>query len=92
MPEGLESPNPIGNISKPDPIRCLPACKIQNNPNQMTYAPYPQEENFFYQGCRQNQTSVYLLVCHVLFIAKSAEESCTERCINMTNQQINFSC
>ena len=53
MSEGRSSPNLIGNISKPDPIKCLPACKIQNNPNQMTYAPYPQKENFFYQVCRQ---------------------------------------
>ena len=34
---------------------------------------------------------VYLLVRHVPFIAKSAEESFTERYGNMTNQQIYFS-
>ena len=33
---------------------------------------------------------VYLLVRHVPFIAKGAEESCTERYGNMTNQQIYF--
>ena len=49
MPEALESPEMIGNISKPKPIKCIPACKVQENNNQMSFAPYPQRENFFYQ-------------------------------------------
>ena len=49
MPEALESPDMIGNISKPKPIKCIPACKVQENNNQMSFAPYPQRENFFYQ-------------------------------------------
>ena len=47
--EARENPNMIGNITKPDVIDCLPACQVQDNFNQMTYAPYPQEQNFFYQ-------------------------------------------
>ena len=49
MSEALESPDMIGNISKPDPIKCIPACAVQENNNQMSFAPYPQRENFFYQ-------------------------------------------
>ena len=49
MPKALESPDMIGNISKPKPIKCIPACKVQENNNQMSFAPYPQRENFFYQ-------------------------------------------
>ena len=49
VPEALKSPTLIGKISKPDKINCIPACRIQENTNQMSYAPYPQLENFFYQ-------------------------------------------
>ena len=47
--EAMKSPNFIGNISKPDPIYCMSACAAQENNNQMSYAPYPQLGNFFYQ-------------------------------------------
>ena len=47
--EALESPELIGNISKPSSIDCLPACTVQDNSNQMSTAPYPQKQNFFYQ-------------------------------------------
>ena len=47
--EALESPELIGNISKPSSINCLPACTVQDNSNQMSIAPYPQKQNFFYQ-------------------------------------------
>ena len=47
--EALESPELIGNISKPSSIDCLPACTVQDNSNQMSIAPYPQKQNFFYQ-------------------------------------------
>ena len=47
--EAIRNPNFIGNISKPDPIYCMPACAAQENNNQMSYAPYPQLGNFFYQ-------------------------------------------
>jgi hypothetical protein len=49
MQEAIDSPNKIGNISKPENIICRPACKVQENKNQMSYAPYPQRRNFFYQ-------------------------------------------
>ena len=48
MPEAKENPNMIGNISKPDPINCLPACKVQDNDYAMSSAPYPQRGTFFY--------------------------------------------
>ena len=47
--EAMKNPNFIGNISKPDLIYCMPACTAQENNNQMSYAPYPQLGNFFYQ-------------------------------------------
>ena len=49
VPEAIKNPNFIGNISKPDPIRCMPGCTVQENNNQMSFAPYPQLGNFFYQ-------------------------------------------
>ena len=49
MPEAMDSPNKIGNISEPANITCRPACQVQDNKNQMSYAPYPQRRNFFYQ-------------------------------------------
>ena len=49
VPEALENPDIIGNISKPPAIKCMPACKVQNNDNQMSIAAYPQKDTFFYQ-------------------------------------------
>ena len=49
VPEAVKTPNFIGNISKPDPIHCMPGCTVQENINQMSFAPYPQLGNFFYQ-------------------------------------------
>lgn len=49
MPEALESPDMIGDISKPDQVNCIPSCTVQDNNNQMSFAPYPQRGNFFYQ-------------------------------------------
>ena len=49
VPEARQNPNMIGNISKPDSIKCRPACEVQENKNQMSFAPYPQRGNFFYQ-------------------------------------------
>ena len=49
MTEAIQSPNIIGNISKPNSIYCMPACTVQENNDQMSYAPYPQRRNFFYQ-------------------------------------------
>ena len=48
-PEALESPEIIGGISKPKSINCLPSCHFQDNYNQMSNAPYPQKQMFFYQ-------------------------------------------
>ena len=49
VPEAIKTPNFIGNISKPDPIHCMPGCTVQENNNQMSFAPYPQLGNFFYK-------------------------------------------
>ena len=49
VPEALESPDMIGNTSKPKAVKCLPACKVQNNNNQMSIAAYPQRDIFFHQ-------------------------------------------
>ena len=49
MQEAKDNPNKIGNISKPPYIHCMPACEVQDNDNQMSFAPYPQHRNFFYQ-------------------------------------------
>ena len=49
MQEAKDSPKKIGNISEPEYISCMPACEVQNNKNQMSFAPYPQRRNFFYQ-------------------------------------------
>ena len=57
VPEAMKNPNFIGNISKPDPIHCMPACAVQENNNQMSFAPYPQLGNFFYQKTFCNMAS-----------------------------------
>ena len=49
MQEAKDSPNKIGNISKPTSINCMPACEVQDNDNQMSFAPYPQRKSFFYK-------------------------------------------
>ena len=49
VPEALENPDMIGNISKPPAIKCMPACKVQNNDNQMSIATFPQKDIFFHQ-------------------------------------------
>ena len=53
VPEALESPfmmgNVTNNITKPDPIQCVASCKLQENDSQMSFVPYPQIGNFFYQ-------------------------------------------
>ena len=49
MPEALESPEMIGNISKPEGIKCMNSCKVQENNNQMSFAVYPQYTIFFHQ-------------------------------------------
>ena len=39
-----------GSVPKPSAsIECLPACEVQENSNQMSFALYPQEDNFIYQ-------------------------------------------
>ena len=57
VPEAMKNPNFIGNISKPDPIHCMPGCTVQENNNQMSFAPYPQLGNFFYQKTFCNMAS-----------------------------------
>ena len=53
VPETLESPFMMGNVTnniiKPDPIKCVASCKFQENDSQMSFVPYPQIGNFFYQ-------------------------------------------
>ena len=57
VPEATKNPNFIGNISKPDPLHCMPGCTVQENNNQMSFAPYPQRGNFFYQKTFCNMAS-----------------------------------
>ena len=57
VPEAMKNPNYIGNITKPDPIHCMPGCTVQENNNQMSFAPYPQLDNFFYQETFCNMAS-----------------------------------
>ena len=57
MPEALENPNTIGNILKPPPRKCLAACRIESNSIEMSFAPYPQQEVFFYQKAFCNTAS-----------------------------------
>ena len=47
--EVFEKPEIISGIYKPKPINCLPSCRFQDNYNQMSNAPYPQKQTFFYQ-------------------------------------------
>ena len=49
VPEAFESPEKIGDISKPNGIKCMPACNVQENNNQMSIAAYPQRNTFFHQ-------------------------------------------
>ena len=49
VPEALETPEKIGNVSQPKSITCLPGCTVQENNKKMSYAPYPQKNIFFYQ-------------------------------------------
>jgi hypothetical protein len=48
-PEELENPDLIGNIPKPKAMNCLAGCEEQTNAIEMSFAPYPQREVFFYQ-------------------------------------------
>ena len=47
--EAVESPDKIGNISRPNAVKCMPACKVQDNNNQISIAAYPPEDIFFHQ-------------------------------------------
>ena len=49
VPEAIQSPEAIENISKPNSIRCMPGCREQENANQMSSARYPQIDSFFHQ-------------------------------------------
>ena len=49
LPETLKKLNEIYPIPKPTSIKCLPACETQENTNQMSFALYPQKDNFFHQ-------------------------------------------
>ena len=47
--ESIMSPDIIGNISKPEAIKRINSCKVQENNNQMSFAVYPQYAIFFHQ-------------------------------------------
>ena len=49
MPEALENPGKIGNISRPPNVLCRQSCHVQKNQIQMSFAPYPHRGNFFQQ-------------------------------------------
>ena len=84
----------IGNITKPDVIDCLPACQVQDNFNQMTYAPYPQEQNFFYQEtfCSvashiwQSTFPKVLLVARQCWKFVSSKSKCPENVTNIDHR------
>ena len=57
MPEALESPDVIGDILKPPPMNCIAACRLETNDIDMSFAPYPQQEVFFYQKAFCNTAS-----------------------------------
>ena len=51
MTEPLRIYEKQGSIPKPSvSFECLPACEVQENSNQMSFALYPQEDNFFHQA------------------------------------------
>ena len=47
--DAKEKSGVFGNLLKPDPIKCMPACKVQYNYNQMSHALYPLHKTYFYQ-------------------------------------------
>ena len=50
MTEPLRIYEKIGSVPKPSAsMECLPACEVQENFNQMSFALYPQKDNFFFQ-------------------------------------------
>ena len=49
LPKSLEIFHKIHPIPKPTSIKCLPACESQENTNQISFALYPQKDNFFHQ-------------------------------------------
>ena len=49
IPDPLKIMGKVGIIPKPTSIKCLPTCKVQDNDNKLSFASYPQEDNFFYQ-------------------------------------------
>ena len=84
LPEVLEKPEIFRGISKPKSINCLPSCHFQDNYNQMSNAPYPQKNMFFYQKTFCDVASHVLQVtCHRhrgahrrFFIEKSQPNVC----------------
>ena len=81
MPEVMENPEKIGNITRPNSIKCLPSCDVQENNNQMSYAPYPQKRNFFHQKTFCHVAShVWQITCQNenrrFFIDKSQPNLC----------------
>lgn len=49
VPEAIDSPDIIGNVTRTDFIHCLPACKHQDNSVSMTTAKFPPNDNFVYK-------------------------------------------
>ena len=83
MPEAMKSPGMIGNISKPDPIKCIPSCNVQENNNQMSSVPYPHRGNFFYQKTFCDAAShIWQVTCQnknrKFFIDKNQPNLCLE--------------
>ena len=37
------------NITKPGHIKCISSCKLQDDNTQVSFFPYPQQSNFFYE-------------------------------------------
>ena len=49
MPDAMESPKKIGNVTEPSSIDCLPRCNVQEDNQQLSLSLYPQLETFFYR-------------------------------------------
>ena len=66
MPESLESPNSIGNITRPPEVACLPTCKIQDSTYQLSSSSYPQNVNFVYRRSFCEVASHVYQVCRYM--------------------------
>ena len=79
----FKAPKPFGtndgvmeNTSKPASIQCLQNCKVQDNNNQLSFAPYPQKGTFFYQNFFCDVASHILTRFHKIEYIHQVWENC----------------